>query len=67
MPCEVSRTLMPDDMDVPQSLYIRHICEDGRYVLAVGGSDLLKLKNTVDDIMRCLKVVETVWRELGGD
>ncbi|MEM4128830.1 MAG: hypothetical protein QXP98_06150 [Thermoproteus sp.] len=54
-------------MEVPPGLYIRHICEGGRYVLAVGGSDVLKVKNTVDDMMLCLKVVEAAWREFGGN
>ncbi len=62
LPCEISAALRPDDVDLPPGLSIRHLCRDGKYVVEITGVDVLTVKNTVDDVLRCLKVVESLWR-----
>ncbi|MGC8582118.1 MAG: KEOPS complex subunit Pcc1 [Thermoproteus sp.] len=64
LPCAAALVLAPDDVEMPEGFSISHICRDNRYVVVIGGNDVLTLKNTVDDVLRCLKVVDALWREL---
>lgn len=62
--CEAAEILSPDDVNAPAGMKIRHLCLRGRYALLIEyEGDVMTLKNTIDDVLRCLKVVEGV---LGG-
>jgi len=62
LPCFVANLMRPDDVDIPQGMLIDHRCVDGRYLLMISvevrdGSDVLSLKNTVDELIRLIKLV----------
>ncbi|MFB6490023.1 MAG: KEOPS complex subunit Pcc1 [Thermoproteus sp. AZ2] len=57
--CEAAAALRPDDVDLPEGMSIKHICSGGRYEAVIEyEGDILTLKNTVDDVLRCLKIVD---------
>jgi hypothetical protein len=64
LPCAAASVLRPDDIDMPEGTEVRHICRDGRYAVAIRGRNILTTKNTADDLLRCLKVVEALWSVL---
>lgn len=64
LPCGISLALAPDDVDAPEGLEIRHQCRDGRYIVTIVHDDVMTLKNTLDEILRSLKVAGEVARSL---
>ncbi|MBP1448693.1 MAG: KEOPS complex Pcc1-like subunit [Thermoproteus sp.] len=61
--CEAAEILSPDDVNTPAGMKIRHLCLQGRYALSIEyEGDVMTLKNTIDDVLRCLKVVEGIGR-----
>ncbi|MEZ0319578.1 MAG: KEOPS complex subunit Pcc1 [Pyrobaculum sp.] len=67
LPCEYINAVRPDDMDLPEGMEIRHVCEGGRWKIYVSyeieqPEDVLTLKNTLDDIVRSLQLIEKTIR-----
>ena len=65
LPCRVALSLIPDDVEIPAGLSIVHDCVDGKYTIQVCSQvksprDVLTLKNTVDELLRLIKVIATV-------
>jgi hypothetical protein len=61
--CRLARALEPDDVDLPEGMEIVHECVEGRWRIRVSyvlhqPDDILTLKNTLDDIVRALQVIE---------
>jgi len=69
--CEFIDALRPDDVDLPKGMEIIHLCVDGRWHIQVKYAverpeDILTLKNTLDEIVRALQLVERVLRQQGA-
>jgi hypothetical protein len=61
--CRLARALEPDDVGLPEGMEIVHECVGGRWRIRVSyvvnrPDDILTLKNTLDDIVRALQVIE---------
>jgi hypothetical protein len=61
--CKFINAVKPDDVDVPSGVSIRHECVGGRWVVEVEcqvgePEDILTVKNTLDDIVRAIQVIE---------
>jgi len=66
--CGFIDAVKPDDVDIPRGMEIRHMCAGGRWHIHVKyvverPEDLLTLKNTLDEIVRALQLIETTLRE----
>ncbi len=66
--CGFIDAVRPDDVDIPRGMEIRHVCAGGRWHIHVKyvvekPEDLLTLKNTLDEIVRALQLIETTLRE----
>ncbi len=44
----------PDNVSAPPNVHIVQLCEGAILVFAVKAGDILKVKSTVDDFLRCL-------------
>ena len=69
--CKFIDALRPDDVDLPNGMEIRHLCVGGRWHIQVRymvekPEDFLTLKNTLDEIVRALQIIETTLRQDGG-
>jgi len=65
LPCEYIDAVRPDDVELPRGMEIRHLCVDGRWHIEVvyaveSPEDILTLKNTLDDVVRALRLVEKI-------
>lgn len=65
MGCEYAGAVMPDDVDVPPGMEIRHLCVEGKWHVYISyfverPEDFLTLKNTLDEIARALQLIERV-------
>ena len=65
IPCSYINAVRPDDVDIPQGMEISHICVNGAwhiYVLYIikKPEDILTLKNTLDEIVRSLRIIEAI-------
>jgi len=63
--CEYIDAVRPDDVELPRGMEIRHLCVDGRWHIEVvyaveSPEDILTLKNTLDDVVRALQLVEKI-------
>jgi len=66
--CGFINAVKPDDVDLPRGMEIRHICAEGRWHIHVRyvvekPEDLLTLKNTLDEIVRALQLIEATLRQ----
>lgn len=67
LPCEYINALRPDDVDLPEGMEISHVCEAGRWRIYITyrverPEDLLTLKNTLDEVVRSLQLIEKAIR-----
>jgi|ADKH01.1.fsa_nt_gi hypothetical protein len=65
--CGFIDAVRPDDVDIPRGMEIRHICAGGLWHIHVKyvvekPEDLLTLKNTLDEIVRALQLIEAALR-----
>ena len=65
LPCRAALSMIPDDVEIPAGLSIVHDCVDGRYRIRVSSQarsprDVLTLKNTVNELLRLIKVIAAV-------
>lgn len=63
--CKYANAAMPDDVDLPPGMEIRHVCVDGRWRIEIEHEvkkpeDLLTLKNTLDELIRVFQIIEKV-------
>lgn len=61
--CRYADALRPDDVDLPRGMEIRHLCAGGRWAVEVAyvvekPEDVLTLKNTLDEVVRALQLIE---------
>jgi hypothetical protein len=61
--CRLAYAVKPDDVGLPEGMEIAHECVGGRWRIRVSyvvhqPDDILTLKNTLDDIIRALQVIE---------
>lgn len=61
--CSFMYAVKPDDIDLPNGMEIAHECVAGRWRIRVSyvverPDDILTLKNTLDDIVRALQIIE---------
>ncbi|WP_333638994.1 KEOPS complex subunit Pcc1 [Pyrobaculum aerophilum] len=61
--CKYINAVKPDDVDLPEGMEIVHQCVEGRWQIHITykikrPEDLLTLKNTIDEIIRALQVIE---------
>ncbi|MEM0369876.1 MAG: KEOPS complex subunit Pcc1 [Pyrobaculum sp.] len=61
--CDYANAIMPDDVDLPVGLDIRYTCIDEKLTIYLSYSleslgDLLTLKNTLDEVIRALQIIE---------
>jgi hypothetical protein len=68
--CKFADALKPDDTDLPEGMEIQHLCVGGRWHIQVRyvvekPEDLLTLKNTLDEIVRALQIIEATLKQVG--
>ncbi|ABP51521.1 MULTISPECIES: KEOPS complex subunit Pcc1 [Pyrobaculum] len=63
--CSFSNAVKPDDVDLPDGMEIRHECLDNKWHISITyvldtPKDILTLRNTLDEIVRSLQVIDKV-------
>ncbi|ABL87954.1 conserved hypothetical protein [Pyrobaculum islandicum DSM 4184] len=61
--CIFKDALSPDDIELPEDMEIHYVCTNDRlhiliYYTVENPEDILTLKNTIDDIVRALQLIE---------
>lgn len=65
LPCSSALSLKPDDVEIPPGLSIMHDCVDGMYrarlmIRTEFVKNILTLKNTVDELLRLIRLIANV-------
>lgn len=61
--CSFSNAIKPDDVDLPDGMEIRHECLNNKWRISITyvlntPKDIFTLRNTLDEIVRSLQIIE---------